>query len=107
MTNTGAYGSGRPVYLVDGNRTPFLKARGVPGPFRASDLAVAAGRTVVDLFVPANRRTGAVDHRIENPPRLLRLAEPQVPQGHLRAQVRPNALRVTQVAVQTGQAIGL
>lgn len=35
---------GRPVYIVDGSRSPFLKARGVPGPFRASDLAVAAGR---------------------------------------------------------------
>ncbi len=34
---------GRPVYIVDGSRTPFLKAKGVPGPFRASDLATAAG----------------------------------------------------------------
>jgi acetyl-CoA C-acetyltransferase len=32
-----------PVYLVDGARTPFLKARGRPGPFSASDLAVQAG----------------------------------------------------------------
>lgn len=29
----------RPVYIVDGLRTPMLKARGVPGPFSASDLA--------------------------------------------------------------------
>ncbi|MGH8601631.1 MAG: beta-ketoacyl synthase N-terminal-like domain-containing protein, partial [Gammaproteobacteria bacterium] len=35
---------GRPVYIVDGSRTPFLKARGKPGPFRASDLAVVAAR---------------------------------------------------------------
>ncbi|MGH6635308.1 MAG: acetyl-CoA C-acetyltransferase [Gammaproteobacteria bacterium] len=35
---------GRPVYIVDGSRTPFLKARGKPGAFRASDLAVAAAR---------------------------------------------------------------
>lgn len=34
--------SGRHVYVVDGNRTPFLKAKDV-GPFTASDLAVAAG----------------------------------------------------------------
>ncbi|MDH3980803.1 MAG: acetyl-CoA C-acetyltransferase [Gammaproteobacteria bacterium] len=38
---------GRPVYVVDGSRTPFLKARGKPGPFTASDLAVAAGRPVL------------------------------------------------------------
>ncbi len=35
---------GRPVYIVDGCRTPFLKARDKPGPFRASDVAVAAAR---------------------------------------------------------------
>jgi len=34
--------SGRHVYVVDGNRTPFLKAKDI-GPFTASDLAVAAG----------------------------------------------------------------
>ncbi len=37
----------RPVYLVDGLRTPFLKAGGAPGPFRAADLAVAAGRALL------------------------------------------------------------
>lgn len=37
----------RPVYIVDGTRTPFLKARGAPGPFRASDLAVAAARPLL------------------------------------------------------------
>lgn len=31
------------VYVVDGARTPFLKARGEPGTFTASDLAVGAG----------------------------------------------------------------
>ncbi|MEJ2515848.1 MAG: acetyl-CoA C-acetyltransferase [Gammaproteobacteria bacterium] len=36
-----------PAYVVDGARTPFLKARGRPGPFSASDLAVAAGRDVL------------------------------------------------------------
>jgi acetyl-CoA C-acetyltransferase len=38
---------GRPVFVVDGSRTPFLKARGKPGPFLASDLAVHAGRPLV------------------------------------------------------------
>ena len=38
---------GRPVYVVDGVRTPFLKARGRPGPFHASDLALAAGRALL------------------------------------------------------------
>ncbi|MBD3610234.1 MAG: acetyl-CoA C-acetyltransferase [Gammaproteobacteria bacterium] len=38
---------GRPVYIVDGNRTPQLKARGRPGPFTASDLATLAGRRLL------------------------------------------------------------
>jgi len=37
----------KPIYLVDGARTPFLKAKGAPGPFSASDLAVQAGRAVL------------------------------------------------------------
>ena len=36
-----------PVYVVDGTRTPFLKARNRPGPFAASDLAVQAGRALL------------------------------------------------------------
>ncbi|HEX8964202.1 MAG TPA: acetyl-CoA C-acetyltransferase [Rhodocyclaceae bacterium] len=39
--------AGQPIYVVDGARTPFLKSRNVPGPFSASDLAVAAGRTLL------------------------------------------------------------
>ena len=39
--------SGRPVYVVDGARTPQLKARGAPGPFTASDLAVGAARPLL------------------------------------------------------------
>ena len=35
------------VHVVDGARTPFLKARGRRGPFSASDLAVAAGRPLL------------------------------------------------------------
>ena len=38
---------GRPVHVVDGSRTPFLKARGKPGPFAAADLAVAAGQPLL------------------------------------------------------------
>jgi len=37
----------RPVYLTDGTRTPFIKARGTPGPFTAADLAVGAGRALL------------------------------------------------------------
>src|SRR5690606_14346140 len=36
-----------PVYIVDGARTPFIKSRNAPGPFSASDLAVAAGRSLL------------------------------------------------------------
>ncbi len=38
---------GRDVYVVDGSRTPFLKAKGI-GPFSGSDLAVAAGTTLLN-----------------------------------------------------------
>lgn len=37
----------RNVYIVDGARTPFLKAKGVPGPFSAADLAVNAGKILM------------------------------------------------------------
>ena len=37
----------KPVYVVDGSRTPFLKARTGPGPFSAGDLAVQAGRALL------------------------------------------------------------
>jgi acetyl-CoA C-acetyltransferase len=36
----------RTAYLVDGARTPFLKAKGKLGPFTGGDLAVHAGRAV-------------------------------------------------------------
>ena len=39
--------NGRKIYVVDGARTPFLKARGEPGQFSASDLAVACARPVL------------------------------------------------------------
>jgi acetyl-CoA C-acetyltransferase len=36
-----------PIYIIDGARTPFLKARNRPGPFSAADLATAAGRELL------------------------------------------------------------
>uniref|UniRef100_UPI00333F8369 acetyl-CoA C-acetyltransferase n=1 Tax=Castellaniella defragrans TaxID=75697 RepID=UPI00333F8369 len=44
-----------PVYVIDGARSPFLKARNAPGPFAASDLAVQAGRELLlrQRFEPA------------------------------------------------------
>jgi len=38
----------RPVYIIDGSRTPFLKARGGPGPFTPVDLAVQCGRPLLE-----------------------------------------------------------
>ena len=46
MANQGR-STQKAVYIVDGSRTPFLKAQGVPGPFSASDLAVYAGRPLL------------------------------------------------------------
>src|SRR5438067_11706354 len=37
----------KPVYVVDGARTPFLKSKNRPGQFAASDLATQAGRTLL------------------------------------------------------------
>jgi acetyl-CoA C-acetyltransferase len=47
--------TGRPVYIVDGSRSPFLKARSGPGPFKAADLAIAAARPLLlrQPFEPA------------------------------------------------------
>jgi len=44
------------VYIVDGARTPFLKARAKPGPFAAADLAVMAGRALLTRqpFLPSD-----------------------------------------------------
>ncbi|MGA8032485.1 MAG: acetyl-CoA C-acetyltransferase [Casimicrobiaceae bacterium] len=46
----------KPVYIVDGARTPFLKARNRPGPFAASDLATDAGRALLlrQPFLPTD-----------------------------------------------------
>ena len=37
----------KPVFIVDGARSPFLKARNKPGPFSAGDLATQAGRALL------------------------------------------------------------
>lgn len=37
----------RPVFIVDGARTPYLKAKNKPGPFSAGDLATQAGRALL------------------------------------------------------------
>ena len=37
----------KPVYIVDGVRTPFLKSRNRPGPFAASDMAAGAGKVLL------------------------------------------------------------
>jgi acetyl-CoA C-acetyltransferase len=46
----------KPIYVVDGARTPFLKAQKGPGPFAASDLATQAGRALLlrQPFSPAD-----------------------------------------------------
>src|SRR4029453_13814329 len=50
----------QPIYVVDGARTPFLKARNRPGPFAASDLAVQAGRELLmrQRFAPTDLDEG-------------------------------------------------
>ena len=55
MAQSRKRASDRPVYIVDGRRTPFLKAAGRPGPFMASELAVQVGRQLLakHAFDPA------------------------------------------------------
>ncbi len=47
---------GRTIYVVDGARSPFLKAQKGPGVFAASDLATQAGRALLlrQPFAPAD-----------------------------------------------------
>jgi acetyl-CoA C-acetyltransferase len=47
MASGFAQEGGRRVYIVDGARTPFLKAQKGLGPFTGSDLAVNAGRALL------------------------------------------------------------
>ena len=46
----------QPIYVVDGARSPFLKAKGAPGVFAASDLATQAGRALLlrQPFAPSD-----------------------------------------------------
>ena len=46
----------KPIYIIDGARTPFLKAQKGPGPFAASDLATQAGRALLlrQPFAPSD-----------------------------------------------------
>jgi acetyl-CoA C-acetyltransferase len=37
----------KPIYVLDGARTPFLKSKNRPGPFAAADLATQAGRALL------------------------------------------------------------
>src|ERR687897_3232 len=37
----------RPIYVLDGARSPFLKSKNRPGPFSAADLATQAGRALL------------------------------------------------------------
>ena len=37
----------KPIYVVDGARSPFLKSKNRPGPYAASDLATQAGRALL------------------------------------------------------------
>lgn len=47
MINNKSNYAGRAIYIVDGARTPFIKARTKPNPFSASDLAVATIRVLL------------------------------------------------------------
>jgi len=47
MAESGKTRTDRAVYIIDGSRAPFLKARGIPGPFTASDLAVHSARPLL------------------------------------------------------------
>ena len=51
----------RTVYVVDGRRTPILRARGVPGPFSAADLAVACAR---DLLLRYPQARAGIDEAV-------------------------------------------
>src|ERR1051326_2020689 len=37
----------KPIFIVDGARTPFIKSKNRPGPFAAADLATQAGRALL------------------------------------------------------------
>ena len=49
-------GYAKPIYVIDGARTPFLKAKNRPGTFSAGDLATQAGRILLarQKFAPTD-----------------------------------------------------
>jgi acetyl-CoA C-acetyltransferase len=49
-------GFAKPIYVVDGARSPFLKAKNRPGVFSAADLATQAGKTLLarQKFAPTD-----------------------------------------------------
>ena len=47
VSTRGIPQKGRPVYIIDGSRTPFIKVRVGPGPFKALDLGVLAARPLL------------------------------------------------------------
>jgi len=51
----------RDVYFVAGTRSPFLKARGRPGPFKAAEIGVQSAKTLIQKF-PAD--PGVIDQVI-------------------------------------------
>jgi len=55
-TSATSLNGGREVFIVDGSRTPFLKAKGKPGPFPAADLAVGCALPLLarQPFQPAD-----------------------------------------------------
>ena len=46
----------KPIYVIDGARSPFLKSKNRPGPFSAGDLATQAGRVLLarQKFAPTD-----------------------------------------------------
>src|SRR5262245_35248085 len=46
----------KPIYVIDGARSPFLKSKNRPGPFSAGDLATQAGRVLLSRqkFAPTD-----------------------------------------------------
>ena len=51
----------RPVYIISGSRTPFLKARSGPGPFTPADLAVQLNYQVRDRIKKPVETTPTTD----------------------------------------------
>lgn len=90
----------RPVYIVDGARTPFLKAKTHVGPFSSSDLAVACGR---NLLMRQNFSPTALDEIIIGSV----IAHPGEPNVARVIGLRLGAMSVPAFTVQRNCASGL